>query len=110
MLDAPGDGVVRRMSHTRDMSRPPYVNGDEGRGRVAVRPWLVEMDCALLGGLDEAEDVVQDAWLRPGRADPSEIGGVIGRPMVSAPWLALDVPCSIQVRERCISGRDSLSR
>ncbi|MFC7649302.1 hypothetical protein ACFQX6_59520 [Streptosporangium lutulentum] len=63
------------MSHTWDMSRPPYVNGDEGlAGLGPVRLRQTGVVHLPFGGLDEAGDVVQDAWFRPGGADRSEIG------------------------------------
>jgi hypothetical protein len=44
------------------------------------------------GGLDEVEDVVQDAWFRLGRADRWEIGRVAVRPVVPIPPLAPETP------------------
>ncbi|GAA2756077.1 RNA polymerase sigma factor SigJ [Actinopolymorpha rutila] len=40
---------------------------------TALRPRLLGVAYSLLGSLDEAEDVVQDAWLRLSRIDPDEI-------------------------------------
>ncbi|MGJ6968173.1 hypothetical protein ACSDR0_40315 [Streptosporangium sp. G11] len=50
------------------MSRPPYVNGDEALAAesAAVRPRLAGVAYGLLGSVDEAEGVVQDAWSRLG--------------------------------------------
>ncbi len=39
----------------------------------ALRPLLTRVAYAVLGSLAEAEDVVQEAWLRLGRADAGEI-------------------------------------
>ncbi len=88
------------MSQTWNMSRPPYVNGDEALAAEfgAIRPRLVGVAYALLGSLDEAEDVVQDAWLRLGRAERSEIGDVTGWLVVTVSRLALDVLRSARVR------------
>ncbi|MEU4535800.1 RNA polymerase sigma factor SigJ [Streptosporangium sp. NPDC023825] len=82
------------------MSRPPYVNGDEALAAEfeAIRPRLVGVAYALLGSVDEAEDVVQDAWLRLGRAERSEIGDVTGWLVVTVSRLALDVLRSARVR------------
>lgn len=88
------------MSHTQEMSRPPYVNGDEDFAAEfdAIRPRLVGVAYGLLGSLDEAEDVVQDAWLRLGRADLPEIRDVTGWLVVTVSRLALDVLRSARVR------------
>jgi len=88
------------MSQTWDMSRPPYVNGDEALAAEfgAIRPRLVGVAYGLLGSVDEAEDVVQDAWFRLGRAERSEIGDVTGWLVVTVSRLALDVLRSARVR------------
>ncbi len=39
----------------------------------ALRPQLTRVAYGILGTVAEAEDVVQEAWLRLGRADPDEI-------------------------------------
>jgi RNA polymerase sigma-70 factor, ECF subfamily len=39
----------------------------------ALRPQLTRVAYGILGSLAEAEDVVQEAWLRLGRTDPEEI-------------------------------------
>ncbi|HEX4307317.1 MAG TPA: RNA polymerase sigma factor SigJ [Solirubrobacterales bacterium] len=39
----------------------------------ALRPQLTRVAYGILGSLAEAEDVVQEAWLRLGRVDPAEI-------------------------------------
>jgi RNA polymerase sigma-70 factor (ECF subfamily) len=39
----------------------------------ALRPHLTRVAYGILGSLSEAEDVVQEAWLRLGRADAAEI-------------------------------------
>ncbi|MEV7010336.1 sigma-70 family RNA polymerase sigma factor [Streptosporangium sp. NPDC051022] len=65
---------------------------------AAIRPRLVGVAYGLLGSLDEAEDVVQDAWLRLGRADRDEIQDVTGWLVVTVSRLALDVLRSARVR------------
>ncbi|MER5649857.1 RNA polymerase sigma factor SigJ [Streptosporangium sp. NPDC002524] len=85
------------------MSRPPYVNGDEALAAEfgAIRPRLVGVAYGLLGSVDEAEDVVQDAWFRLfrlGGAERSEIGDVTGWLVVTVSRLALDVLRSARVR------------
>ncbi|WP_433241770.1 RNA polymerase sigma factor SigJ [Streptosporangium sp. CA-135522] len=64
----------------------------------AIRPRLVGVAYGLLGSLDEAEDVVQDAWFRLGRADRVEIQDVTGWLVVTVSRLALDVLRSARVR------------
>ncbi|MBB2913192.1 RNA polymerase sigma-70 factor (ECF subfamily) [Streptosporangium becharense] len=82
------------------MSRPPYVNSDEDLAAEfgTIRPRLVGVAYGLLGSLDEAEDVVQDAWFRLGRADRSAIEDVTGWLVVTVSRLALDVLRSARVR------------
>ncbi|KAB8183132.1 sigma-70 family RNA polymerase sigma factor [Microbispora catharanthi] len=90
------------MSHTEGMSRPQGVNDHDG-GVVtgldaefqAMRPRLLGVAYGLLGSLDEAEDVVQDAWMRLRSATAAdggeEIGDVTGWLVVTVSRLALDV-------------------
>ncbi|MEW9529932.1 RNA polymerase sigma factor SigJ [Microbispora sp. NPDC049125] len=87
------------------MSRPLYVNDhDDGTGALsaefhALRPRLIGVAYGLLGSVDEAEDVVQDAWLRlraatAGDGDegaPEKIGDVTAWLVVTVSRLALDV-------------------
>ncbi|MER5419436.1 sigma-70 family RNA polymerase sigma factor [Streptosporangium roseum] len=82
------------------MSRPSCVNSGEDLATEfdAIRPRLVGVAYGLLGSLDEAEDVVQDAWLRLGRADRAEIQDVTGWLVVTVSRLALDVLRSARVR------------
>ncbi|GAA5771840.1 RNA polymerase sigma factor SigJ [Streptosporangium roseum] len=76
------------------------MNSDEDLATEfdAIRPRLVGVAYGLLGSLDEAEDVVQDAWLRLGRADRAEIQDVTGWLVVTVSRLALDVLRSARVR------------
>ncbi|WP_231509805.1 RNA polymerase sigma factor SigJ [Streptosporangium roseum] len=76
------------------------MNGDEDLATEfdAIRPRLVGVAYGLLGSLEEAEDVVQDAWLRLGRADRAEIQDVTGWLVVTVSRLALDVLRSARVR------------
>ncbi|MGV9775378.1 RNA polymerase sigma factor SigJ [Streptosporangium sp. NPDC003464] len=76
------------------------MNSDEDLAAEfgALRPRLVGVAYGLLGSLDEAEDVVQDAWLRLGRADRAEIQDVTGWLVVTVSRLALDVLRSARVR------------
>ncbi|GAA4201075.1 RNA polymerase sigma factor SigJ [Microbispora amethystogenes] len=65
-----------------------------GAGFEALRPRLLGVAYGLLGSLDEAEDVVQDAWLRLRRHQEeggAEIEDVTGWLVVTVSRLALDV-------------------
>ncbi|MBO4271003.1 sigma-70 family RNA polymerase sigma factor [Microbispora triticiradicis] len=65
-----------------------------GAGFEALRPRLLGVAYGLLGSLDEAEDVVQDAWLRLRRhreEGDAEIVDVTGWLVVTVSRLALDV-------------------
>ncbi|WP_307848676.1 RNA polymerase sigma factor SigJ [Microbispora oryzae] len=81
------------------MSRPLHVNDhdDDASGLAArfhaLRPRLVGVAYGLLGSVDEAEDVVQDAWLRlqAARSAGTEIRDVAGWLVVAVSRLALDV-------------------
>ncbi|GAA3430073.1 RNA polymerase sigma factor SigJ [Streptosporangium sandarakinum] len=65
---------------------------------AAIRPRLVGVAYGLLGSIDEAEDVVQDAWFRLGRVGRAEIRDVTGWLVVTVSRLALDVLRSARVR------------
>jgi RNA polymerase sigma-70 factor (ECF subfamily) len=47
---------------------------DEARAFETLRPKLLRIAYRMLGTLAEAEDIVQDAWLRWTRADRQEVG------------------------------------
>jgi RNA polymerase sigma factor (sigma-70 family) len=56
------------------MPTPPHPQVDDlARSFEAQRPHLRATAYRLLGSLSEADDVVQDAWLRASRADPSGV-------------------------------------
>ena len=40
----------------------------------ALRPHLTRVAYGMLGSIAEAEEVVQESWLRLGRTDQAEIG------------------------------------
>ena len=44
----------------------------------ADRPRLTQLAYRMLGSLAEAEDAVQDAWLRLSRSDTDEVGNLSG--------------------------------
>jgi RNA polymerase sigma-70 factor, ECF subfamily len=51
----------------------PQDRGDEGQGVVGLRPRLLGLAYRMLGDYDEAEDVVQEAYLRWQSADQASI-------------------------------------
>ncbi len=57
----------------------------------AIRPRLIGVAYALLGSVEESEDAVQDAWLRLGRVDHTEIEDVTGWLVVTVSRIALDM-------------------
>lgn len=57
----------------------------------AERPRLRQLAYRMLGSLDEAEDAVQDAWLRLGRVPSDEIGNLGGWLTTVVSRLCLDV-------------------
>ncbi|GII01612.1 RNA polymerase sigma24 factor [Planobispora takensis] len=65
---------------------------------TAIRPRLVGVAYGLLGSVDEADDVVQDAWLRLVHADRAQIHDITGWLVVTVSRLALDVLRSARVR------------
>jgi RNA polymerase sigma-70 factor (ECF subfamily) len=70
----------------------------------AQRPRLVRLAYGHLGSLAEAEDVVQDAWLRLERVDPGEIRDLQGWLTTVVSRLALDALRSARVRREAYVG------
>ncbi|MDH6279980.1 RNA polymerase sigma factor SigJ [Prescottella agglutinans] len=56
-----------------------------------LRPRLIGVAYGLLGSVTEAEDVVQDAWIRLQRSDLAEIDDLTGWLVTTTSRLALDV-------------------
>jgi RNA polymerase sigma-70 factor, ECF subfamily len=70
----------------------------------AERPGLVRLAYGQLGSLAEAEDVVQDAWLRLQRVDPDELRDLRGWLTTTVSRLALDTLRSARVRRESYVG------
>jgi len=70
----------------------------------ALRPRLLRLAYGQLGSLAEAEDVVQDAWLRLQRVDPDEIRDLEGWMITTVSRLALDALRSARVRREAYVG------
>ncbi|WLP89920.1 RNA polymerase sigma factor SigJ [Gordonia sp. NB41Y] len=70
----------------------------------ALRPRLVGVAYGLLGSVTEAEDVVQDAWIRLQRTDYEEIDDLTGWLVTTTSRLALDVLRSARHRREAYVG------
>ena len=81
------------MSHPPPPDRPGGVHDEDDAVAAfrAARPRLVNIAYGLLGSLDEAEDVVQESWLRLRGAGPATISDVTGWLVVTVSRLACDV-------------------
>ncbi|GAA4496333.1 RNA polymerase sigma-70 factor [Actinoallomurus oryzae] len=80
------------LSHSRILYRPLFVNDDDDAAREfeALRGRLVAVAYGLLGSVDEAEDAVQESWLRLCRVDRSEIDDLTGWLIVTVARIARD--------------------
>jgi RNA polymerase sigma-70 factor, ECF subfamily len=70
----------------------------------ALRPGLVRLAYGELGSLAEAEDVVQDAWLRLQRVDPGDVRDLRAWLTTAVSRLALDTLRSARVRRESYVG------
>lgn len=70
----------------------------------ALRPYLRRVAYAVLGSLAEADDVVQDAWLRLQRIDPTAIEDLRAYLTQVTARRALDVLGSARVRRETYAG------
>jgi RNA polymerase sigma-70 factor (ECF subfamily) len=68
------------------------------------RPRLVRLAYRMLGSVAEAEDVVQDAWLRWQQADPARVGSPVAFLSRIVTRLCLDVMKSARVRRETYVG------
>lgn len=92
------------------MNEPEATAGQEtATGRALaqyeeLRPRLVGVAYGLLGSVAEAEDVVQEAWLRLQRSDIDAIEDLTGWLVTTTSRLALDVLRSARVRREAYVG------
>lgn len=70
----------------------------------ALRPRLIGVAYGLLGSVTEAEDVVQDAWIRLQRSNLDEIDDLTGWLVTTTSRLALDVLRSARNRRESYVG------
>ncbi|MBN9623151.1 MAG: RNA polymerase sigma factor SigJ [Actinobacteria bacterium] len=88
----------------------PHHPGAEGDGAdiaaefEALRPQLTRVAYGMLGSLAEAEDIVQEAWLRLGRADRAEIDDLRAWLTTVVGRLALDARGSARARRESYVG------
>jgi RNA polymerase sigma-70 factor (ECF subfamily) len=61
------------MHKERDTEGGPDLGQDLAAEFEALRPQLTRVAYGILGSVAEAEDAVQEAWLRLGRTDPAKI-------------------------------------
>ena len=100
-------GVVT--SHSSAVRRPLDMS-DPGGTRLAaaefeeLRPRLVGVAYALLGTLAEAEDAVQEAWIRLQRSDLEAIHDLTGWLIATTSRIALDMLRSARVRREAYVG------
>lgn len=71
---------------------------------AALRPRLIGVAYGLLGSVAEAEDVVQDAWIRLQRSDLAAIEDFTGWLVTTTSRLALDVLRSARTRREAYVG------
>ena len=92
MAEPPGDGAA---------SAPDASLAAEFE---ALRPQLTRVAYGMLGSLAEAEDIVQEAWLRLGRADRAEIDDLRAWLTTVVGRLALDALGSARRRRESYVG------
>jgi RNA polymerase sigma-70 factor (ECF subfamily) len=86
------------------MNPPPDQMADAWRRH---RPYLVNLGYQILGDVGDAEDVVQEAFLRLSRVDPDEIDDIRGWLTVVTSRLCLDQVRSARTRYERLSFPDS---
>ncbi len=87
------------------MNEPEATTAEEAAAQFeALRPRLVGVAYGLLGTVAEAEDAVQDAWLRLQRSDLAEIEDLTGWLVTTTARLALDVLRSARHRRETYIG------
>jgi RNA polymerase sigma-70 factor (ECF subfamily) len=80
------------------------VSDEHAEAFAAVRPRLFGIAYRMLGSAAEAEDVVQDAWLRWQGADRDEVRDPVGFLVTATTRLALNVAQSARVRREAYVG------
>jgi RNA polymerase sigma-70 factor (ECF subfamily) len=91
-------------SERSDSGREPIAGDDLAAEFEALRPQLTRVAYGMLGSLAEAEDIVQEAWLRLGRADRAEIDDLRAWLTTVVGRLALDALGSARARRESYVG------
>jgi RNA polymerase sigma-70 factor, ECF subfamily len=86
------------MAEPRGDSATPSPGADLAAEFEALRPQLTRVAYGMLGSLAEAEDIVQEAWLRLGRADRTAIDDLRAWLTTVVGRLALDALGSARAR------------
>lgn len=99
------------VSHSETMPRPHDMQPTRARTAAeaaavfeGLRPRLIGVAYGLLGTLPEAEDAVQDAWIRLQRTDLETIEDLTGWLVTTTSRLALDVLRSARHRREAYVG------
>jgi RNA polymerase sigma factor (sigma-70 family) len=85
-------------SHTSAQPGPGLVTSGLGERFETHRPRLTSIAYRMLGSVDEAEDAVQDVWLRLSRADVSTIRDLEGWLITAVARVSIDVLRSRRAR------------
>jgi len=92
------------MAEPRDDNSTPSPGADLAAEFEALRPQLTRVAYGMLGSLAEAEDIVQEAWLRLGRADRAAIEDLRAWLTTVVGRLALDALGSARARRESYVG------
>lgn len=104
--------ISAAVSHLSTVARPHHVNAPNPR-RIAeeaatvfeeLRPRLIGVAYGLLGTVAEAEDAVQEAWIRLQQSDLDAIEDLTGWLVTTTSRIALDVLRSARVRREAYVG------
>jgi RNA polymerase sigma-70 factor, ECF subfamily len=92
------------MAEPRDGSAAPAPDASLAAEFEALRPQLTRVAYGMLGSLAEAEDIVQEAWLRLGRVDRATIDDLRAWLTTVVGRLALDALGSARARRESYVG------
>jgi RNA polymerase sigma factor (sigma-70 family) len=90
--------MTSHRSHTSAQPGPGLVTSGLGERFETHRPRLTSIAYRMLGSVDEAEDAVQDAWLRLSRADVSTIRDLEGWLITAVARVSIDLLRSRRAR------------
>jgi RNA polymerase sigma-70 factor, ECF subfamily len=94
---------TRLYAGASDMSVADAADAADATSFQVVRPRLFGIACRVLGSADDADDVVQDAWIRWQGTDRGEIRDAAGFLITMTTRLALTVGQSARVRHEISS-------